>query len=94
MIIVKGQKAIMDSIIKELSKNKEDYAISPMFDSVWFCPELGLFLYADSPIHFDIIYPLISEKILVFKGIEKHQGDKMVRYMYNEKSSHKLTNLI
>jgi hypothetical protein len=79
--IEKIQKAIIESIEQELSLEDEFYKPQPMFSSVWFYPELGFFMYADAPVIYDVIYPLIKSKKLVYKGIELHQGISMVRYV-------------
>ena len=58
---------------------------SPFRHSVWFQPSSGRFLYDDRYRRYEVIEPLIENKTLVFKGIEKHQGEKMLRYTLPKK---------
>lgn len=77
----KAQKSIINSIKKELVESDRYLQASSFRHSVWFSPILGHFLYNDLAVAFDIIQPLIDNKILKFKGIENHQGEKMIRYV-------------
>lgn len=90
MDIKKQQDALIAAIQHELSLKDEFYKPSSMFHSVWFYPLLGIFMYADAPVRYEVIHPLIKDKLLVLKGIEKHQDEQMVRYVLskeNEKES-------
>jgi hypothetical protein len=44
-------------------------------------PSSGRFLFADQYTRYEVVEPLIENKTLVFKGIESHQGEKMLRYV-------------
>lgn len=81
MNIEKQQKAIIEAIYHELSLADEFYRPSSMHHSVWFYPLLGIFLFADCPVKFEVIHPMIQSKQLIYKGIESHQGELMVRYV-------------
>jgi len=84
MELNKTQKAIIESIEHELSLKDKFYTPQPMFASVWFYPEKGFFLYADAPVQYDVVYPLIKEEILKYKGLVKHQGEYMPKYDLNK----------
>ncbi len=77
----KAQKYIIGSIKKELEESDKYWQTSSFRHSVWFSPILGHFLYNDLVVGFDIIQPLINNKTLKLKGIENHQGEKMIRYV-------------
>lgn len=79
--IEKNQRSIIEAIKNELSREDEFYKPQGMFSSVWFLPDVGLFMYADCLVRHEVIRPLIENKTLVFKGIEKHQGELMPRYV-------------
>ena len=81
MNIEKQQKAIIEAIEHELSLADEFYKPQGMFHSVWFLPDAGEFMYADALVKHEVIKPLIEAKKLVYKGIEKHQGELMPRYV-------------
>lgn len=80
MNIEKQQNKIIDSIKKELSK---DNILKPSSfrNSVWFQPDCAKFLYDDVCISNKVIEPLIDNEVLIFKGIENHQGERMLRYV-------------
>ena len=78
--IEQQQKYIIDRIKEELAK-KEYNKPSSFTHSVWFVPETGRFLFNDMYIMYEVIEPLIEKKTLVFKSIENHQGEKMIRYV-------------
>jgi hypothetical protein len=84
MNIEHNQKAIIDAIEHELSLANEFYTPSSMYHSVWFYPLIGVFLFADCVVKYEVIYPMIESKKLVYKGIESHQGELMVRYVLNQ----------
>jgi hypothetical protein len=75
MNIEKQQKAIIEAIEHELSLADEFYKPQGMFHSVWFLPD------ADALVKHEVIKPLIEGKKLIYKGIEKHQGELMPRYV-------------
>jgi hypothetical protein len=77
----KAQKFIIGSIKKELEESDKYWQTSSFRHSVWFSPILGHFLYNDLILGSDIIQPLIDNKTLKLKGIENHQGEKMIRYV-------------
>ena len=81
MNIEKQQKAIIEAIEHELSLANEFYKPQGMFHSIWFLPDAGEFMYADTLVKHEVIKPLIEAKKLVYKGIEKHQGELMPRYV-------------
>ena len=83
MNIEKQQKAIIEAIEHELSLANDFYTPQGMFHSVWFLPDAGEFMYADTLIKHEVIKPLIEAKKLVYKGIEIHQGELMPRYVLN-----------
>ena len=87
MNIEKQQKAIIKAIEHELSKADEFYKPQGMFHSVWFLPDAGEFMYADALVKHEVIKPLIEAKKLVYKGIEKHQGELMPRYVLSANGS-------
>lgn len=71
-------------IIKSL-KNDRITLIERATDStylmkIWFNPEVAGFLYNDQYMEFDVIKELIDEKIIYFKKMWIHQGQKMVLY--------------
>ena len=78
-----SQRKIIEAIEHELSLKDEFYEPQSMFHSVWFFPECGMFMYADCLVRHEVIRPLIENKTLVFKGVEKHQGELMPRYVLN-----------
>ena len=78
-----SQRKIIEAIKYELSLEDEFYKPQPMFDSVWFYPQRGMFMYADCLVRHEIIRPLIENKTLIFKGMENHQGELMVRYVFH-----------
>jgi len=67
-------------------KNNKYYISLPMFNSVWFYPLLGQFIFNDKVVQFDVISEMIRDKILVFKSIETHQGELMPRYILNHEN--------
>lgn len=69
------QEKLID-LLYEAKQKKE----SSMFNSVWFEPENGRFLFQDNWIYYNQVEPLIRDKRLVFVGYEKHQGTLMLRY--------------
>ena len=75
------QKAIIEAIEKELGKDNSIYKPQGMFHSVWFLPDVGEFMYNDTLVKNEVIKPLIEVKKLIYKGIEKHQGKQMPRYV-------------
>jgi hypothetical protein len=74
MNIEKQQEALL-----ALMKN-EKLNDSSFYHSVWFQPSSGRFLFDDKYTRYEIVEPLIENKTLVFKGIENHQGESMLRY--------------
>jgi hypothetical protein len=74
MNIEKQQEALL-----ALMKNEKLNDLS-FYHSVWFQPSSGRFLFADKYTRYEILEPLIENKTLVFKGIEYHQGEYMLRY--------------
>ena len=79
--IEKQQHELVASMKRELSKENEFYKPSSLWHSVWFQPSSGRFLFADQYTLYAVVQPLIQNKILVFKGIESHQGEQMLRYV-------------
>jgi hypothetical protein len=77
MNIEKQQEALLSSM-KNVSLNDSSF-----YHSVWFLPLSGRFLFADTYIRYEVVEPLIENKTLVFKGIENHQGESMLRYALN-----------
>ena len=71
--------SLIEIMTKEIEKPKEDQ--SKYLNSIWFMPESGRFLFNDRFIHFDFVDPLIQSKTIVFKGIEIHQGERILRYV-------------
>lgn len=92
MYIKKQQEDLVASIKHELSKENEFYTASSLWHSVWFQPSSGRFLFADQYTRYEIIEPLIKDKTLVFKGIEKHQGELMLRYILSNEGVSKGVN--
>lgn len=80
MDLEKQQQDLVSSIKNELSKEGEFNKPSSFLHSVWFQPSTGRFLYYDQYTRYEVIEPLIENHTLVFKGIENHQGEKMLRY--------------
>jgi hypothetical protein len=80
MNIQKKQNEIIDSIKKELS-NDNTLNPSSFRHSVWFQPDCAKFLYDDLCVKHEVIEPLIDNEVLIFKGIENHQGEQMIRYV-------------
>jgi hypothetical protein len=74
------QQHIVETIKDELAKQNKYYASSNYFNAVWFRPSSANFLFADKYVEQEIIKPLIDNNILVYKGIEVHQGEKMIKY--------------
>ena len=86
MNIQEEQKKIIDSIKEQIYFNiKNTYQSSKWRDSVFFYCSSGEFIYNDAYVKHEIIKPLIDNGILLFKGIEKHQGESMPRYTLNLK---------
>lgn len=81
MDIKKQQEDLVTSIKNELSLKSKFYKTSPYKDSVWFQPKSGSFLYDDTFRSYEIVQPLIKSGVLIFKGIENHQTEKMLRYV-------------
>lgn len=80
--IRKAQDYILECIEMELKKEHQ----SSIFNAVWFYPKIGAFLYADFPVTHEVIYPLIENKTLVYKGVERHQDELMPKYVLNERT--------
>jgi len=76
----KIQQSIIDAIGHELSLEDEFYFPQPMFCKVFFYPLLGIFLFHDAPLQYEVAYEMIKNNVLAYKGIVKHQGDDMVSY--------------
>lgn len=81
MKIKKQQQDIVDAIEKELTNKHKYHKPSYYRHSVWFQPLSGRFLFDDTYIRYEVIEPLIENNKLVFKGVENHQGEKMLRYV-------------
>lgn len=81
MDVKKQQQDLIDSIKSELAKERKFNKPSSFKHSIWFCPTTGGFLYDDRCLKDEIVRPLIEAKIIVFKGMETHQGEKMLRYI-------------
>lgn len=81
MNISKQQAYLIASIKLELAKKDKYNAPSSYFDSVWFYPRTGRFLYADGFVLYEIVEPLIKNATLVFDGFKDHQGEKMLKYI-------------
>jgi len=79
-ILNKQQAKIVASIKEELQLDRP----SGMFHSVWFAPQIGVFLYADFAVKHEVMQPLIENGLFVYKGLEKHQGEKMPRYVLSD----------
>lgn len=79
------QEALIASIRQEIEGTYKYFNPSAFRDSVWFQPSSGRFLYDYRYRRYEVIEPLIKNKTLVFKGIEKHQGEKMLRYTLTQK---------
>lgn len=82
--IEKQQSYILNMIKAELKLEDEFYKPQGMFNSVWFYPKFSIYLYADAPVRHEVIFPLLEKDILVYKGIEKHQDEMMVRYVLSD----------
>ena len=80
MDMKKEQEKIISSMKEELLLKHKFYKPSSYRDSVWFTPSKARFLYDDIFRKYEIIEPLIESGELIFKGIENHQGEKMLRY--------------
>jgi len=76
------QQDIINTIKEELKK-KDMRCMRPSsyYHSVWLRPLTGRFLFADRYVYYEVIEPLIDNKTLIFKGVENHQGEKMLRYV-------------
>ena len=86
MIPVKQQQEyLIASIRQEIEGMNKHFNPSSYRHSVWFQPSSGRFLYDDRYRRYEVIEPLIKNKTLVFQGIEKHQGEKMLRYTLTQK---------
>jgi hypothetical protein len=86
MIPINEQQENLITILKqELAKENKFYKTSTFLNSVWFKPETGRFLFNDYYVRYEVIESLIENKTLIFEGIEKHQGEKMLRYVLNSK---------
>jgi len=77
MNIAQQQTDLVALIKQELLKEKP----SSFFHSVWFRPLSSRFLFGDKYTRYEVIEPLIENKTLVFKAIESHQGEQMLRYV-------------
>jgi len=77
----KLQQMVIASIKNELLKKNRHDKPSSFWHSVWFHPSEARFLYGDMYVEVGVIEPLISSGVLVFKCIEPHQGEKMLRYV-------------
>lgn len=81
MNIEKQQQDLIASIKHELAKENEFYKPSSFWHSVWFQPTSARFVFGDQYIRYEVVEPLIENQTLVFKGVEIHQGEKMLRYV-------------
>lgn len=77
----KQQQDLIASIKNELSKEIDFSKPCSYFHSVWFQPSSGRFIYADQYTRYEVVEPLIENKTLIFKGVENHQGEQMLRYV-------------
>jgi len=83
------QLKIIATIKEELSTQKELYVgtpkkyLSSFRTGVYYQPTSGKFLFDDHYVLYEDIIYLIKRKILLFKGFEVHQNEKMVRYELN-----------
>ena len=80
-------KKKQNSIIKMIKEDlQNDITLQSTFlNSVYFYPEKAKFLFCDLFVDYNVIFPLIENKTLILKGVEKHQGIKMIRYILNKK---------
>jgi len=78
------QQYIINMIKAELKLEDEFYKPQDMFHSVWFFPIFSIYIYADCPVRHEVVFPLIENNILRYKGIEKHQDEMMVRYVLSD----------
>jgi hypothetical protein len=81
MINIKKQQQDLVASIKEELSEENEYKPSSFWHSVWFQPSAGRFLFGDRYTRYRVVEPLIANKTLVFKGVESHQGEKMLRYV-------------
>lgn len=81
MINIKEQQQDLIALIKQELAEGNEYKPSSFFHSVWFQPSSGRFLFEDLYTRYSVVEPLIANKTLVFKGVENHQGEKMLRYV-------------
>lgn len=80
MNAVEKQNEILDSIKKEYQDQKNGYSPQLMNMYVWFYPEKGIFMYNDFPCEYEVIYPMITSGVLIFRKLELHQGIEMLSY--------------
>jgi hypothetical protein len=69
---------ILDAIRAEIAKpktNRNSFSLA-----VFYSPQDGKFLYDDVFYSHEIILPMIERRVLKYKGIKNHQGEKMVAY--------------
>jgi hypothetical protein len=79
-------KLIKAEVSKVRKRGEGKNGGSGYYNSVWFSPFQGAFLYADAWLEEIYIRKLIDTKQLVYKGIAEHQGQKMLRYSIPVKS--------
>jgi hypothetical protein len=80
---MEAQRAALVGMIRAAFTEAKERGIKPssIRHSVWFWPKRGWFIYNDRAVAYDLVEPLIRENVLVFKGYEDHQGEKMLRYV-------------
>lgn len=66
------------SIMKNEILNKEQ---SSFKNSIWFQPITARFIFDDVFVQSSIVEVLIESEIIIFKGYEVHQDEKMLKYV-------------
>ncbi len=77
MIIADQQERIIHIIRNEVRKEETP---SSYRSAVWFQPSSGRFLFDDGYMRYEVIEPMISKEILVYRGNHIHQGEFMLKY--------------
>lgn len=85
MEIKEQQENLVHAMRKEILKEVEDQ--TAYLHSVWFQPSSGRFLFFDGYTRYEVVEPLILNKILVFKEVNIHQGELMLRYVLSGDSA-------
>ena len=75
----KGQ--IIEMLRDEELKSKEEQ--SSWKNRIYFYPQGAIFILNDFPLSSESVFELLSSRIIIYDGMQQHQGELMPSYKFN-----------